>query len=182
MLATLKKSYGYSLIELIITITLTSLVMVMFYTVFSQNQRQSVSPVMQVKAAELAQAYLEEISLKRFDEQSPVGNVNRCDSPSGSPCSNNLISDGEARANYDDVDDYNGSAATGSTDSPPLDALGNIRPGFNNFQVSVLVTYAGNDFSGDVPGISNRDLKKIQITVTTPESDQLVFSHYRGNF
>ena len=71
---TITKNGGYSLIEPVITITLTSIVMTIFFTVFSQNQVKSVSPVMQIKALELGQAYLEEISLKRYDENSPADN------------------------------------------------------------------------------------------------------------
>ena len=72
---------AYSLIELIITMVVSSVAMVIFYNVFSQSQVNSVSPIMQVKALELGQAYLEEISLKRFDENSPAGNHLRCNSP-----------------------------------------------------------------------------------------------------
>lgn len=166
------KSYGYSLIELIVTIVLTTIVMVLFYNIFGQSQLGSVSPVMQVKAAQLAQGYLEEISLKRFDENSPAGNGQRCNSPSAPACSGSLTSDSETRAQFDDIDDYNGL-----TDAPPQDALGNARTGFNGFSVSITVTYAGGDF-----GFAAQDLKRIQLTVTSPEGDQFVFTNYKGNF
>ncbi|MGX5172400.1 hypothetical protein ACUR5C_00065 [Aliikangiella sp. IMCC44653] len=163
---------GYSLIELIITITLTTLVMVLFYTVFSQSQARSVTPVMQIKAAQLAQAYLEEISLRRFDENSPAGNGQRCNSPGQPSCSATLGSDGETRDQFDDIDDYNGLS-----DSPPRDALNNPRSGFNNYQTSVNVSYAGGDF-----GLAAQDLKKIEISITTPTGQSFVFSDYRSNF
>ena len=164
---------GYSLIELVVTIVLTSLVMVLFYSFFASNQVNSVTPVTQVKAAQLAQAYLEEISLRRFDENSPVGNAFRCNSTGAPACSNTLGSDGEARPLYDDVDDYDDITA----ESPPQDALGNVRSGFNNFSVDINVTYAGGDF-----GLAAQDLKRIQVTVTSPEGSQFVFSNYKGNF
>ncbi len=169
------RSQGYSLIELIITITLTSIVMVIFYTVFSQNQVKSVSTIMQAKAAELGQAYLEEIGFKGYDENSPAGNAVRCNSGAPAlPCSATLTSDGETRILYDDVDDYNGLI-----DSPPRDALDQVRTGFNGFSVSVIVSYAGTDF-----GFAQQDLKKIVVTVSPPASEggQFVFTHYRGNF
>ena len=71
--ASLKANQGYSLIELIVTIVVTSIVMIIFYSIFAPNQKNSVSSVIQTKAAELGQAYLEEITLKRFDENSPAG-------------------------------------------------------------------------------------------------------------
>jgi MSHA pilin protein MshD len=165
------KNCGYSLIELIITITLTSIVMVIFYTVFGQNQVKSVSTVIQVKASELGQAYLEEISLKRFDELSPIGNATPC---AQGACSSTLGPDTESREAYDDVDDYHNL-----TDSPPVDATNNVRAGFNNFTVAVQVEYAGGDF-----GLPSQSLKKITVTVTPPVSEggNFIFSQYRGNF
>ena len=166
-------SSGYSLIELIITIVLTSIVMVIFYGVFAQNQVKSASPVMQVKAAELAQAYLEEISLRRFHENSPAGNTPPCNSPAAPPCTLFALGgDGEARAQFDDVDDYHFL-----DEQPPQDALGNPRNGFNGFRAQVNVSYAGVDF-----GLPAQDLKRIEVTITIPDGSRWVFSSYKGNF
>lgn len=148
--------------------------MVIFYTVFAPNQQGSVSPVIQVKAAELGQAYLEEISLKRFDENSPIGNALRCNDSPGLLCGAIGTEEGITnRALFDDVDDYNGLS-----DNPPQDALGNNRAGFNNFTVNVSVSYAGTDFAG----LALQDLKLIQVTVITPRGNSMIFSQYRGNF
>jgi MSHA pilin protein MshD len=168
-----RPSNGYSLIELIVTIVVTSIVMVIFYTVFAPNQQRSVSPVIQVKAAELGQAYLEEISLKRFDESSPIGNALRCNDTPSLLCGAIATEEGAAnRSLFDDVDDYNGLS-----DSPAQDALGNNRVGFNNFTVNVSVSYAGTDF-----GLSLQDLKLIQVTVISPQGNNFIFSQYRGNY
>lgn len=167
-----KLQLGYSLIELVITITLTSIVMVIFFTVFSQNQKNSATPVMQVKAAQLAQAYMEEISLKRFDENSPSGNNLRCGETSAPACSVALGPESESRNQFDDIDDYNGLS-----DFPPVDALNNVRAGFDNFGVTVNVAYAGTDF-----GLPNQNLKRITVTVTVSNNDTFVFTQYKGNF
>ncbi|TQV71985.1 prepilin-type N-terminal cleavage/methylation domain-containing protein [Aliikangiella marina] len=172
MLNCKQKTKGYSLIELVITITLTSIVIVLFYSYMSQQQLRSVSPVIQVKAAQLAQAYLEEISLKRYDENSPAGNAQRCNSPAAAACSAALGNEGETRALFDDIDDFNGL-----NESPPRDALDNIRSGFTGFSVSATVTYAGGDF-----GLAAQDMKRVELTVTTPEGTPFVFSQYKGNF
>jgi len=173
MLIHTKKISAFTLVELVITIVLTGIAVVMFSGIYASTQLKSISPVFQVKAAELAQSYLEEISLRRFDENSPIGNQLRCDQATQPPCSNTLGSDtGEIRINFDDVDDYNNL-----NESPPKDALGNNRSGFNNFSLSVSVSYAGTDH-----GFSQRDLKKIIVTITSPENDQFVFSVYKGNF
>ncbi|MGB0495084.1 MAG: type IV pilus modification PilV family protein [Kangiellaceae bacterium] len=164
---------GFTLVELIITIVITSIAATMFASIYSSTQLQSVSPVIQVKAAKLGQAYLEEISLRKFDENSPQGNSLPCDQTGQSICSNTLAPEsGESRSSYDDIDDYNGLV-----NSPPQDSLGNDLVGFSNFSVRVDVSYAGATH-----GFSNRLLKRIQVTVTTPQNESLVFSTYKGNF
>lgn len=164
---------GYSLIELIISIVLTGIVLVIFYSFFAENQKNSASPVFQVKAAQLGQAYLEEISLKKYDENSPVGNALPCNAPTAVACSATLASEaGETRTTFDDLDDYNGLS-----ESPPRDALNNARSGFNNFSVNVVVNYAGADF-----GLAVQDLKRVTVTVVLPDSSQYVFSQYESNF
>jgi MSHA pilin protein MshD len=167
-----QKQIGYSLVELIITILLSSIALIIFFNFFASNQKKSVAPVFQIKATKLAQAYLEEIQLKRYDENSPAGNSLRCNSPTASACSTTLTSDGESRSGFDDVDDYNGL-----NDSPPQDVLGNNRADFNRFSVSVAVSYAGTDL-----GLALQDMKRIQVTVTAPDNSQYVFSQYKGNF
>jgi MSHA pilin protein MshD len=165
--------FGYSLIELIVTIVVTSIVIIIFYSIFAPNQKNSVSAVMQTKAAELGQSYLEEISLKRFDENSPIGNGNRCNQTAALLCGAIGAEEGVGnRALFNDVDDYHGL-----DDQPAQDALGNNRVGFNGFRVTVSVTYAGGDF-----GLAVQDLKRITVTVFTPEGNSLVFSRYKGNF
>ena len=172
-LQSLSSYNGFTLVELVITIIITSIALVMFAGIYTSIQSNSVSPVLQVKAAELAQAYLEEISLKRFDENSPIGNQFRCDQATQPVCSNTLINEeGGTRALFDDVDDYNGL-----NESPPRDALGNIRNGFDNYSVNVSVSYAGAD-----QGFTVRDLKRIEVTVSSPDNSQFVFSLYKGNF
>ena len=69
-------------------------------------------------------------------------------------------------------DDYDGL-----DDQPAKDALGNDRVGFNSFRVTVSVAYAGGDF-----GLAVQDLKKVTVTVFTPEGNSLEFSRYKGNF
>lgn len=168
-----KKHHGYSLIELIVTIVVTSIVIIIFYSIFAPNQKNSVTSVIQTKAAELGQAYLEEITLKRFDENSPAGNAFRCNQSPSLLCGAIATEEGAAnRALFDDVDDYDGL-----DDQPAKDAFGNDRAGFNSYRVTVAVTYAGGDF-----GLASQDLKRITVTVFTPEGNSMVFSRYKGNF
>jgi MSHA pilin protein MshD len=164
---------GFTLVELIITILLTSIATLMFANIYSTTQVQSASPIIQIKAVELGQAYLEEIALKKFDENSPIGNTLPCDFTGQLVCSNTLgVDTGEVRSTYDDIDDYHNLV-----DSPPQDATGNSRSGFSNFSVSISVNYAGTN-----QGFNNRLIKLIQVTVTTPQNTSFLFSTYKGNF
>ena len=168
-----KHKAGYSLIELIVTIVVTSIVLVIFYSIFAPNQKNSVSAVLQVKAAEIGQAYLEEIILKRFDENTPIGNALRCNQTVALLCGPIANEEGAGnRSLFDDVDDYHGL-----DDQPVKDAFGNDRIGFDGYRVTVSVSYAGTDF-----GLASQDLKKVDVTVFTPEGNNIVFSQYKGNF
>ncbi|WP_196139764.1 Tfp pilus assembly protein FimT/FimU [Aliikangiella sp. G2MR2-5] len=164
---------GYSLIELVITIVLTSIVVVVFLTLFSSIQRSSVEPVFQIKAAELGQAVLEEISLKNFDENSPAGNARRCNDSGAPSCTSTPGPDsGETRETYDDIDDYHGI-----NQSPPEDALGNPQIGYASYSLSVAVNYAGDDLA-----LPTQSIKRIQVTITAPDNTQYIFSEYKGNY
>lgn len=166
-------SNAYSLIELVISIALSSIVIVVFYSFFSNAQKQSSDSVLHFKAAELAQTYLEEINLKSYDDFSPTGNAIRCDSLPSLPCSIILGPEvSELRTNYDDVDDFNNLS-----EQPPVDANGNTRQGYSSYQVSIQVSYAGGDFA-----LPSTSLKKIQVTIIAPQGEVFVFSQYKGNF
>lgn len=168
-----RQPLGYSLIELIITIVVTSIVMVLFYSIFAPNQKNSVSSVLQIKAAELGQAYLEEIILKKFDENSQSGNAMPCNQTPALLCAGIATEEGVGnRALFDDIDDYDGL-----DDQPAQDAFGVNRIGFDGYRVTVSVDFAGTDF-----GLPAQDLKIIQVSVYTPEGNRLDFSQYKGNF
>ena len=91
---------------------------------------------------------------------------------------------GETRANFDDVDDFNGLTNLN-------DALGeDIATQYNGFNVNVSVVY-DNNFNGifdtgsddySVNSVTNVNLaKRITITVTTPLGTPVVFANYKAN-
>ena len=131
----------------------------------------------QTKAVALADAYMEEILARRFDETSPLGGVPPC-SPATLPCSLPVsFDDGEARAEYDDVDDYDGT-----DDAPPLDAKGNARPSYERYRVEVAVAYANAAMTSSLGLDDPTDAKLVTITVTAPSGESMRFSGVRGNF
>ena len=155
---------------------------------------------MQVRATELANTFIKEITAKAYDENS-LGN-RRCnddlnndgdyDDAGEIACtaSNNLGPDAsETRtaslSNFDDVDDYNGlQQGRGYTDSVIRNSLGEelIIDGQNlyaGFSVSITVTYDG-DLNGTSD--SNQSSKLILVNVVTPGDETLQFSAYRSNY
>lgn len=171
-LLSLNHQAGLSLIELILSITVLSLVMSFMTATFSPMMIRSADPFVSIRAAELGESYLEEILSKAFDETMVVGTAIRCDSPGEIACSATLGPDGnESREVFDDVDDYHGL-----TDSPPIDLLGNQKPLYQNYQAAVSVVYAGQDL-----GLNNRMAKKITVTIRLPNEETMLFSVYRAN-
>ncbi len=175
----LRRQGGFSLVELVVTIVIMAILLTGLAVLFFDQVRHSPQPVITTRAAELGQAYLDEILTKRYDEHSGQGGMPRCNSndPGSQPCSATLGPEaGESRANYDDVDDYNGL-----DESPPRDALGNVRSGYANYRVQVSVVYAGTGTNG--LGLANaQDAKLVTVRVTTPQGEKIDFSAYRVNY
>ena len=163
---------GFTLVELIVTIVVAGILFTLLASVLGPQTVRATDPLFSLRAAELGQAYLEEILGKRYNENSPPGNVPRCGETGAPACAGNGLDAGETlgnRTSLDDVDDYNGF-----TDSPPKDASGATRPVYAGFSVSVSVVNAGGDL-----GLAAADAKRISVTVTDPRGASYVFAAYR---
>ncbi len=148
----MRRQTGTTLIELVIAIVIVSIAVSAVLMVFSMNVGHSANPMIRYQAVAIAEAYLEEISLKAFDD------------PGGG--------DGEAsRDLYDDVDDYHGLVNVGARNQ--FDAA---LPGLGNYTVSVTVTQSA--FSG----IAASDNYLINVTVTHAANINFTLSAYRPNF
>ncbi len=166
---------GFTLVELIVFIVVVGLAVTGVVLVINRTVTQAPQALIQTRALEIAQAYLDEIATRRYDENTGQGGVPRCDSsdPGAQPCSNVLGPEGETRATFDDVDDYHGL-----DDSPPVDVAGNPFPGYDSYRVQVSVVYAGTEL-----GLaSDRLAKRVTLTITTPLGNIIPVSFYRGNF
>ncbi len=173
-----KRVTGFTLIEIIIVIVIMAIAMASVLSAYTYSMRNSATPMQQIRAVELAQAYMDEILNKRFDETSGQGGLPRCgSSDTGSLGCTSAVNfgaeAGEIRSLYDDVDDYNGL-----NDPVLIDSLGNVRTGYDNYSVQITVSYAGNELSS----INNNDAKRIDIIVTTANGTSFNFSAYRVNF
>ena len=149
----MRRQSGTTLIELIIAIVIIAIAASAILMGMSTTITRSADPMIRHQAVAIAEAYLEEIALKSFDD------------PDGT--------DGEAsRDLYDDVDDYDGLVDNGARNQ--FDAA---LPNLNEYTVSVDVTS-----SNALPGIPSTDLFLISVTVTHPVNVDFTISGYRANF
>lgn len=150
---------GFTLIELIIAISLLGIsISSVVYWILQGNQSY-VQNLEQSLATELADLYMSEIiATKRWDELSY-----RTQSASGTiPTNQATIGPEESnRSQYDDCDDYHGFTATRNH------TFKNSQMRFRKFApytVSVQVYFV--DFTNLQPSRQNTDIKRIDVTIT----------------
>ena len=118
------RNRGVNLVELLISIVIISIACTGVLLIFAQTVRYSADPMVQTQALAIAEAYLDEILARPLVD------------PDGTNA-------GEARATYDNVDDYDGLS-----DAPPQDQTGGVadfapadgQPDLAGYQVDVDVT------------------------------------------
>lgn len=161
---------GVTLIELIITIVVLGIALSALISSLSIGIGRSAQPILEGKALELSQAYLDEILAMSFDDQTPTGGGEV--SAAQSPCA--LSEEGQSRELYDDVDDYDGVS-----DAPPVLIDSTIDMSrYANYQVDISVACAGTDL-----GLDSDDMaKRITITLTVPSGETRIMAIYKGNF
>ncbi len=116
-----RKQAGVTLIELIISITVISVALVAILGAFSQSIAKSADPAIRAQAASIAMAYMEEVLLQPYAD------------PAGSDTGG--CEEGNNRATYDDVNDYNCiNDTTGAKDRN-----NNLIPGLEGYNVQVSV-------------------------------------------
>ena len=109
---------GFSLVEIIIVITIASVILPMMMVVIGGMARQTTKAAQTTIATDLAREMMELILAKRFDEKQPAAPSTPSSDWSAvvcppSPC---LGPDtGETRATYDDMDDFNTFSDTPAT-------------------------------------------------------------------
>ncbi|OUS30583.1 hypothetical protein A9Q98_04900 [Thalassotalea sp. 42_200_T64] len=175
---------GFTLIELVIGMTMMVVAIAFMMAAMLPKERESADQIHLIRAAELGQSLLNEISSKAFDQQSDFnGGVLRCNETGWKPCTPSLtlgVDGAETRTQYNDVDDYHGLNIFEN-------ALGSdINDIYRGFSVRVNVVY-DNNYDGNSDNyaatIDNALLAKlITITVTTPLGTAITFATYKANF
>ena len=160
---------GISLIELVIFIVILSVALTGITLIYINTTRYSADPVVRIRSIELAQSTLEEILLKAYDHNTPVGGGcvqftanSNCPAVGSNPTAeteaSGLVAEEADRTTYNDVDDYNNQLYCGTgvipanTACPTLtcDAMQNapgvandISDEYSGFSVCIQVSFAG---------------------------------------
>lgn len=183
-LAGLKKAKGFTLIELVIGMTTMVVAIGFMMSAMLPKEKESVDQILMMKAAELGQSLVNEISSKAFDQASLVtqGDL-RCSETTSIACTKSSDLGNEESNNrklFNDVDDYADPFAL-------EDALGSdIAAQYRNFSVVVRVSYDNNfdgvsdTYTGDIN--NNAIAKMVTIEVTTPLGTPITFTFYKANF
>jgi MSHA pilin protein MshD len=148
-----RRERGVTLIELVVSIVVVALAAGAVLGVLARSAATSADAMVLSQAVSIAEAYLEEITLKPFVDPDGV--------------------DGEVgRANFDDVDDYNGLVDAGARDQ-----FGNAIPALSGYTVRVTVSA-----SGALAGIPNTDAERVDVRVTYPPSIDFTVSAYKTRY
>jgi len=160
---------GFTLIELILFIVVVGVATTGLFAAINSSTINNVNPLFQIRSLELAQAQMDEIIGKRYDENSPNGGFPPCDSgelgalscTSGAAFGEDTgeITTPVTSTNYDDVDDYSDFSTVPS--------------GYGGYSLNVTVTYKT---------LEGRTVKLITVTVDSPASEPVTLSAYRGNY
>lgn len=160
------KQQGFSLIELVITIVVLGIALTALSSSLFTSIGKNADPLWQTKATQLSQAYLDEILAMKYQEDSLIEG-NRVGT-----CVIGGTETGESdRSDFDDVDDYNGLTETARF----LDGTSGLASTYSGYRVSIAVTCV------DAQGNTSNNSKLIELTITSPTSESLIFSAYRAD-
>ena len=148
---------AFTLIEIIVTIIVIGISATALLSVFGSMIRGSADPVIQQQATTIAEAYMEEIMLRAFEDPQIA--------------ESGAAEAGETRPNYDDVQDYNslGTNQVRDQNNNPVAAL-------SAYGVTVVVA---GDALNTVPAAA---AMRVDVTVTHPAIADILLSGYRTRY
>jgi MSHA pilin protein MshD len=144
---------GLTLIELVVAITIVAIAAAAVLGAMSTITARGAETMVRQQAIAIADAYLEEILLQ------PVV------PPAGAAVPT-------SRANFNDVDEYNGLLDVGAQDQ-----FGNSLANLGGYTVSVSVVH-----TSALPGIAAANARRIDVAVTDPNGVVVMLSGYRANY
>ncbi|NOH72073.1 type II secretion system protein [Vibrio pectenicida] len=182
------KACGFTLVEMIIVITILAIAVGGVSTALFPRGKQSADQIAAVKAAELGRAVIDEVLGRNFDHNSgPNGGLPECilSGVSGAICTAPTAlgpETGSGESNntlYNDVDDFNGFNGSAR------DVLGNtLSDGYQGYDIAIDVFYEafnGGVMQGTVSATSTH-YKRIEVVVTDRQGNDYPFAAIRGNY
>ncbi|MBU0485848.1 MAG: type II secretion system GspH family protein [Proteobacteria bacterium] len=181
-------AFGFSLLELIITIVIlgfSSLVLIPFFNAITRSP----DPMIRQRAISLGQGLMDEILAKKWDENTPLGGgaIATSESTRGLaiPASAIGAEGGETRIDYDDVDDYHNL-----TETNDFRDQNNTLFILNGYGRTAKIEYIASNATpitttaptGALTAASATDSKRIVVTVTAPNQEQFSFVSVVCNF
>lgn len=187
--------HGFSLFELVLGIALLGILMVGAVAMLINLAPRTVDPAMEVRAAQLAQRLLNDISLQKFDH---ANNNFACGTADGNACTepakygpdiDGAINE-TSLATFNDVDDYDTAAICSiSSINAPCEGSDWIAACWftdescsstNNVysQFSVKITVSPAEFE---TGTSDA-AKSVEVAIRQPNGNQWDFAVLRGNY
>lgn len=147
-----KKIMGFSLIEMVLAISILTLITVTFFKALTLMSGQSVEPIQQKQGFLITQSLMDEIYSKSF--------IKSTDGFTGPFTDAN-------RAKFDAIDDYNGYSKLGATD-----INSQAITGLENYQIDIVV----NNIT-----LHSKAAKEIIINITTQRSEKFQLKGYKIN-
>ncbi len=163
------KSSAYTLVELIVSITLLAIIIGIFALIFVQGMNQLAYAYQLHNASALAEIYLNEVmSTGRWDEASSrMASEGVCVPLTVA----SLGAEESARADYDDCDDYNGFTASGGhkfKNGEPMN------PAFSIYSAAIKVNFV--QFGETTPSSTPTNIKRITVSIKWGANNSTVLS------
>jgi len=156
-----KHHLGVTLIELVIAIAIIGIALAGAVSVFVVTTQHSADPMAQEQAQLIAEAYLDEILLKKF-----------YDPDTGTVCTG--TTGGETRATYDNVCDYNGLS------QQPTNQF-DTAIGLPSYNVAVSVVNGGVSLGG-IDNTGAIRVLRVDVAVSLQGTTLVTLSGYRTNY
>ena len=142
---------GFSLIEMIAMIVIIGVVVSGAMLALDRMTANAPEPMVRKQAMAVADAFLQEVMSQSFSAQA---------GPADAPAQS-------ARANFNDMMDYNGYNQTGVYTQAGVSPLA----GLENYTVTIAVTDSAAELAAALPAspaVPAADQRRVRVTVTTP--------------
>lgn len=188
-----KINRGFTLIELVIGIVVLAIAMMVMNTFFLSQSKDALEPIYRLRASQLGQSIMQDILSRSYDENSDHnGGYYRCGEkwidgvlwydgniwtatgtpqpvacsinygPDLAPAGSEVVGD---HSNFNDVDDF--------ITNNIFVAASNYVAEYNYYDVKIAVV------ADNSSGVS---MKRIDVTVRTPNNEEIEFSALKGNY